>query len=280
MITINPAEQTIPQLQRYLQGAVAPRPIALASTIDKNGTRNLAPFSFYNIFSSNPPILVFSPARSGRTAIQKHTYNNIKETSQVVINAVNYEMLHQMNLSSSEFEADVDEFEKSGFTPLKSQLVKPFRVKESPIQFECEVKQIVELGEKGGAGNLIICEIKLMHISLRVLGENNEIDQTKIDLIARMGGNWYCRTNPQSMFEVAKPISSIGIGVDALPDKIKNNKLLSGNQLGLLGSIDKLPDFDEIDSIKKTFINESNKENIAIKLLEQGEIKNALCVLM
>ncbi|MCC6720737.1 MAG: flavin reductase family protein [Bacteroidia bacterium] len=280
MITINPAEQTIPQLQRYLQGAVAPRPIALASTIDKNGTRNLAPFSFYNIFSSNPPILVFSPARSGRTAIQKHTYNNIKETSQVVINAVNYEMLHQMNLSSSEFEADVDEFEKSGFTPLKSQLVKPYRVKESPIQFECEVKQIVELGKKGGAGNLIICEIKLMHISLRVLGENNEIDQTKIDLIARMGGNWYCRTNPQSMFEVAKPISSIGIGVDALPDKIKNNKLLSGNQLGLLGSIDKLPDFDEIDSIKKTFINESNKENIANKLLEQGEIKKALCVLM
>ncbi|NUM31361.1 MAG: flavin reductase family protein [Bacteroidetes bacterium] len=280
MYKINPSELPISKLQQYLQGAVAPRPIALASTINANGKRNLAPFSFYNIFSSNPPVLVFSPARSGRTAKQKHTFNNIKETSEVVINAVNYEMLHQMNLASSEFEDDIDEFEKSGFTPVKSELVKPFRVKESPVQFECEVKQIIELGTNGGAGNLIICEIKLIHISENILNENNEIDQNKVDFIARMGGNWYCRTNSNSMFEVKKPLASIGIGVDSLPDSIKFSKILTGNQLGLLASIDKLPAKEEIEDVKKLYENFSEKEKLATLLLEKGEIKNALCVLM
>lgn len=280
MLKIIPAEQSLSKLQQYLQSSVAPRPIALASTVDKNGVRNLAPFSFYNIFSSNPPILVFSPARSGRTAEQKHTFNNIKETSEVVINAVNYDMLHQMNLASSEFASDIDEFEKSGFTPLKSDLVKPWRVKESPVHFECEVKQIIELGDKGGAGNLIVCEIKLIHISDDVLNSNDEIDQNKVDFIARMGGNWYCRTNSESMFEVKKPISSIGIGVDALPQQIKNSALLTGNQLGLLASIDKLPINEEIEEVKKQYGNHSDKEKLAAQLLEKGEIKNALCVLM
>ena len=188
-------------------------------------------------------------------------------------------MLHQMNLASSEFDAETDEFNKSGFTPLESQIVKPWRVKESPIQFECEVQQIIELGDKGGAGNLIICEIKLIHIADNILDSNNEIEQSKIDLIARLGGNWYCRANHESMFEVVKPNSSIGVGVDALPENIKNSNFLTGNQLGLLGSIDKLPSQEEIIEVKKIF-NNQDKNAIAAQLLEAGEIKKALCVLM
>ena len=280
MLKINPEDLTLPKLQRYLQSAVSPRPIALASTIDKNGLKNLAPFSFYNVFSSNPPILVFSPSQSGRTAEQKDTFNNIKQTGEVVINAVNFDMLHQMNIAGTEYDSDIDEFEKSGFTPVQSEFVKPYRVKESPVQFECNVKQIVELGEKGGAGNLIICEIKLIHIDENILDNNSDIDQTKIDLIARMGGNWYCRANAVSMFEVAKLNSSHGIGIDQLPEHIKNNKSLTGNQLGLLGSIDKLPSNEEINKVKNMFKNSKEFEKIALKFLENGEVFEALCLLI
>lgn len=280
MLKINPQDLTLPKLQRYLQSSVSPRPIALASTIDKNGIKNLAPFSFYNVFSSNPPILVFSPSRSGRTAEQKDTFNNIKQTGEVVINAVNFKMLHQMNIAGTEYDSDVDEFEKSGFTPVHSEFVKPYRVKESPVQFECDVKQIIELGEKGGAGNLIICEIKLIHIAENILDNNSDIDQFKIDLIARMGGNWYCRANTDSMFEVAKLSSLHGIGIDQLPEHIKSSKFLTGNQLGLLGSIDKLPTPEEINNVKTIYKNSEEFEKIAINLLEKGEIFEAFCLLI
>jgi flavin reductase (DIM6/NTAB) family NADH-FMN oxidoreductase RutF len=221
MLSVAPSDLTIPKLHQLLLGSIGPRPICFASTIDAQGNRNLAPFSFFNVFSANPPILVFSPARSGRTGQSKHTYDNCKEVPEVVINVVTYDMVYQMSLASSPFEKDVDEFVKTGFTPLASELVKPFRVKESPVQLECIVQDIVELGESGGAGNLIICKVVKMHIDESKLNEQGQIDQTKIDLVARMGGNWYCRANGESMFELAKPLTTCGIGVDVLPEHIR-----------------------------------------------------------
>ena len=218
MLTINPKEIPIPKLHHYLLGSIGPRPIAFASTVDKEGNRNLAPFSFFNVFSANPPILIFSPARSGRTNTTKNTHDNVKEVAEVVINVVNYDMVHQMSLASSPFEAGVDEFEKAGFTPVKSETVRPFRVQESPVQMECKVLEVKELGQNGGAGNLVICEVQRIHIKNEVLNENQMVDQHKIDLVSRMGGNWYCRANDASMFEVNKPITTIGVGIDQLPD--------------------------------------------------------------
>ena len=202
MVSIDPINIEVPRLHRYLLGAVGPRPIAFASTIDANGVSNLAPFSFFNAFSANPPILVFSPARSGRTNTSKDTYNNVKELPEVVINVVNYELVHQMSLASSPYPSSINEFVKSGLTPIASELVKPFRIKESPVQFECRVNQVIELGDQGGAGNLIICEVLKIHISEEVLDEIGMIDQHKIDLVSRMGGNWYCRAEENSIFEM------------------------------------------------------------------------------
>ncbi len=241
MLRIDPKEVKTPVLHSYLLGAVAPRPIAFASTIDKDGNPNLAPFSFFNVFSANPPIAVFSPARSGRTGITKHTYDNVKEVPEVVINVVNYDMVQQMSLASTEYPKGVNEFVKAGFTPVASEMVKPFRVKESPAQLECKVKQVIELGEQGGAGNLIICEVVLMHIDEKVLDANQMIDPNKIDLVARLGGNWYSRTNGNALFEVTKPLLNLGIGVDAIPDHIRHSDVLTGNNLGQLGNIEKLP---------------------------------------
>ena len=204
MLTIDPKEIPVPKLHHYLLGAVGPRPIAFASTIDKDGNKNLAPFSFFNVFSANPPIMVFSPARSGRTNTTKNTFDNVKEIPEVVINIVNYSIVEQMSLASSPFEAEVDEFVKSGLTPIASDTIRPFRVKESPVQFECKVNEIIELGKEGGAGNLIICEVTKIHINEDVLDEKGAIDQHKIDLVSRMGGNWYCRANSDSMFEIKK----------------------------------------------------------------------------
>lgn len=248
MIKINPKDVTVPELQRHLQSAIGPRPIAFASTIDKDGNPNLSPFSFFNVFSANPPILVFSPARSGRTNTTKDTYNNVKEVDEVVINIVNHDIVHQMSLSSSAYPKEVNEFIKAGFTPIESELIRPARVKESPVQMECRVKQVIELGDQGGAGNLIICEVLLMHIDESILDSNGQIDQHKIDLVGRMGANWYVRANNDALFEVDKPITTLGIGFDNIPDAIKNSEILSGNDLGMLGNIEALPTEEEIRS--------------------------------
>lgn len=256
MLSISPKDISIAQLQGYLQGAVSPRPIAFASTMDKNGKPNLSPFSFFNVFSANPPILIFSPARRVRGNTTKHTLQNAQETKQVVINVVNYDIVQQMSLSSTEYAQGVNEFLKSGLTPIPSELVKPYRVAESPVQFECKVNEIIELGQEGGAGNLIICEVLKIHINEAVLDENGNIDQYKIDLVSRMGGNWYSRSN-QGLFEVPKPISTLGIGVDNIPEFIKKSPVFDGNDLGMLGNIEALPSQEEII----IFVN----ENFAVK---------------
>ena len=250
MVSIDPKNLTVQKLHQYLLGAIGPRPIAFASTVDAEGKPNLAPFSFFNVFSANPPILIFSPARSGRTNTTKDTYNNVKVVPEVVINVVNYDIVHQMSLASSPYAPGVNEFEKAGFTALKSDNVKPFRVAESPVQFECKVNEVIELGTEGGAGNLIICEVLKIHIHDEVLDSNGMIDQQKIDLVARMGGDWYSRANAESMFEITKPISTCGIGFDALPLDIKSSKVLSGNNLGHLAGIEKIPDETNVNEYK------------------------------
>ena len=252
MLTIDTTETKNPKLHHYLLGSVGPRPICFASTIDKEGVRNLAPFSFFNVFSSNPPIAVFSPARSGRTGQQKDTYNNVKEVPEVVINIVDYSMVHQMSLASSPYNPNEDEFIKSGLTAVESEVVKPWRVKESPVQMECKVNDVIELGEGGGAGNLIVCEILKIHIAENILDENQAIDQKKIDLVARMGGDWYCRADENSMFEIKKPITTRGIGVDAMPHEIVNSNILTGNDIGQLGGIEALPNETEVNDYKLT----------------------------
>ena len=250
MVSIDPKDLPVQKLHQYLLGAIGPRPIAFASTVDAEGKPNLAPFSFFNVFSANPPILIFSPARSGRTNTTKDTYNNVKVVPEVVINVVNYDIVHQMSLASSPYAPGVNEFEKAGFTVLKSDNVKPFRVAESPVQFECKVNEVIELGTEGGAGNLIICEVLKIHIHDEVLDSNGMIDQQKIDLVARMGGDWYSRANAESMFEITKPISTCGIGFDALPVDIKSSKVLSGNNLGHLAGIEKIPDETNVNEYK------------------------------
>ena len=250
MLTLDPKELPIPKLHQYLLGAIGPRPIAFASTVDANGNPNLAPFSFFNVFSANPPILIFSPARSGRNNTTKDTYNNVKIHPEVVINVVNYDIVHQMSLASSPYAPGVSEFEKAGFTALKSDLVQPMRVAESPVQFECKVIEVKELGTEGGAGNLIICEVVKFHINEAVLDENGMIDQHKIDLVSRMGGNWYCRADQQSMFEIQKPITTCGIGYDALPKDILQSSILTGNDLGHLAGIENLPDETAVNEYK------------------------------
>ena len=250
MLTIDLIEMGLPKSHHYLLGAVGPRPICFASTVDEKGVPNLAPFSFFNVFSSNPPIAVFSPSRSGRTGVHKDTFNNVKNVNEVVINLVDYSMVEQMSLASSPYDPDVDEFIKSGLTPIKSETVKPFRVKESPVQLECEVIEVKELGQEGGSGNLIICKILRMHISDHILDDNQMIDQEKLDLVARMGGDWYCRTDKNSMFEIKKPITTKGIGFDQIPKEILQSSILTGNDLGKLGSIESIPDETAVNDFK------------------------------
>ena len=250
MLTIDLIEMGLPKSHHYLLGAVGPRPICFASTVDEKGVPNLAPFSFFNVFSSNPPIAVFSPSRSGRTGAHKDTFNNVKNVNEVVINLVDYSMVQQMSLASSPYDPNVDEFIKSGLTPIKSETVKPFRVKESPVQLECEVIEVKELGQEGGSGNLIICKILRMHISDHILDDNQMIDQEKLDLVARMGGDWYCRTDKNSMFEIKKPITTKGIGFDQIPKEILQSSILTGNDLGKLGSIESIPDETAVNDFK------------------------------
>jgi len=256
MLTLDPKSLATGTLHQYLLGAIGPRPIAFASTIDEAGRSNLAPFSFFNVFSANPPIMIFSPARSGRSNTTKDTYNNIKAIPEVVINVVNFDIVQQMSLASSPYAPGISEFEKAGFTPIASECIKPFRVAESPVQFECKVNQVMELGKEGGAGNLIICEVLRIHISENVLNADGLIDQHKIDLVSRMGGNWYCRSDRSSMFEIQKPITTCGIGFDQLPLDIKNSKILSGNDLGFLAGIEELPNETDVNEYKLLELSE------------------------
>lgn len=240
MVSLQVSEVTTAKLHGILLGSVGPRPIALASTIDKQGRPNVSPFSFFNMFSANPPILIFSPARRVRDNTTKHTLDNIMEVKEVVVNIVNYEMVQQASLASTEFAEGVNEFIKAGFTMLRSDMVQPFRVAESPVQFECKVLKVEPLGQEGGAGNLVFCEVVKIHLDAHILDENGRVDQYKIDQVARLGGNWYSRAN-LGLFEVAKPISTIGIGMDQLPEHIRSSSILTGNDLGKLGNIEEIP---------------------------------------
>ena len=250
MLSLDPKSLPIPKLHQYLLGAIGPRPIAFASTIDLQGNHNLSPFSFFNVFSANPPILIFSPARRVQGNTTKHTLQNIKETKEVVINVVNYEIVQQMSLSSTEYPKGVNEFVKAGFTMLASEKIKPFRVAESPIQFECKVNEIMELGTEGGAGNLIICEVVKLHINEAFLDDSGIINQEKLDLVARAGGNYYSRAK-EGFFEIPKPLSAMGIGVDTIPAEIKNSKILTGNDLGMLGNVEAIPLETDVDKFAK-----------------------------
>ncbi len=283
MLSIDPKELTPVQTQAYLQGAIGPRPIAFASTVDENGNANLSPFSFFNLFSSNPPVLIFSPARRVRNNTVKHTLLNCEATKEVVVNIANYDMVQQLSLSSTEYGDGVDEFIKSGFTKLDSDMVKPFRVAESPVQLECKVNNIIALGDQGGAGNLIICEVVKIHISEHILDDKGGIDQHKIDLIARMGGNWYTRATP-GMFEVEKPLTTLGIGVDAIPDEAKKSSIFAGNDLGILGNVEVLPEQTETeDFLSKNpeieYLKKQNDRELIYKkakeFLDQNDVSSA-----
>ena len=284
MLTLDPKEISTAKLHGYLLSAVAPRPIAFASTIDKNGNPNLSPFSFFNVFSANPPVMIFSPARRVRDNTSKHTLDNINEVKEVVINVVNHDMVQQMSLSSTEYPKEVNEFEKAGFTMLPSEAIKPFRVAESPVQFECEVKEVIELGKEGGAGNLIICEVLKMHISKDVLDENNVIVQEKLDLVARAGGSYYSRAKA-GFFEIPKPLSSLGIGVDQIRERIRNSSILTGNNLGLLGNVEVLPNQIDVDNFGKDNpkyigLKTQEKHKFAQQFLENNDVESAWKVLL
>ncbi len=287
-LSILPDSISVPKLHGYLLGAVGPRPIALASTMDANGNSNLSPFSFFNVFSANPPILIFSPARRVRNNTTKHTLENVLQTMEVVINIVNYNMVQQMSLSSTEYEKGTNEFIKSGLTMLPSDIVKPFRVAESPVQFECRVNKVEALGKEGGAGNLIISEVVKIHIDPDILDEQGTIDQHKIDQVSRMGGNWYSRANA-GMFEVPKPLSNLGIGIDQIPLEIRNSKVLTGNDLGMLGNVAQLPDKEEIaefikeDITLKGILSADDLEKLHLKAkeyLNKNDVLSAWKVLM
>ncbi len=288
MISILPQDLSTAKLHGYLLGAVSPRPVAFASTIDKKGNVNLSPFSFFNVFSAKPPILVFSPARRGRDNTTKHSYENVLEVPEVVINIVSFDMVQQTSLASTEYAKGINEFKKAGFTELSSDIVKPPRVAEAPVQLECKVNDVISLGKEGGAGNLVICEVVKLHIKEDVLDENGAIDPFKIDTISRLGGNWYSRAK-EGLFEVAKPLTTLGVGVDALPEEVRYSKILTGNDLGVLGNVEDFPNSEEID----TFIGASeelqgiaNSGNVDIihkkaqEFLNKGEVEKAWKLLL
>lgn len=294
MISLNTSDLSPVQLQNYLQYAIAPRPICFASTIDAVGNINLSPFSFFNMFSTNPPICIFSPARRVRDNTTKHTLENVLQVKECVINIVDYTMVQQMSLASTEYGKGINEFEKAGFTMQESTLVKPPRVAEAPVQFECVVNQIIPLGENHGAGNLVLAEIKVIHIKDEILDSDGKIDQAKIDLVARLGGDWYCRVTEENLFKVPKPLTTLGIGVDALPHHVRHSAVLTGNDLGLLGNQENLPTEDEIDSIRwntnvkdildATIGDETNRlreiHELAHQMIACGNAKDALKILL
>lgn len=291
MLSLKLSDLKPAEVQNYLQHAIAPRPICFASTIDKEGNVNLSPFSFFNMFSSNPPIVAFSPARRVRDNSTKHTLQNVIDVPELVINIVDYDIVQQMSLSSCEYPHGVNEFEKAGLTQEKSTLVKPPMVKESKIKLECKVNQIIELGTQGGAGNMVIAEVLLMHIDDAILNAENKIDQTKLDLVARLGGNWYTRVNASTMFEVEKPNIQLGIGFDALPHSIRSSRILSGNDLAQLANVSELPNIDATfndDNLKNIIqyfsLNTEDMERelhtYAKKLLQEGKLKEAWQILL
>ncbi|MCW9036309.1 flavin reductase family protein [Altibacter sp.] len=274
MISINPQDISTGSLHGYLLGAVAPRPICFASTVDQDGNVNLSPYSFFNVFSANPPVLIFSPARRVRDNSTKHTLENVLETNEVVINIVSYAMVQQMSLSSTEYPKGVNEFVKAGFSEIPSEVVKAPRVAEAPVQMECKVLNVVALGTDGGAGNLVICEVVKLHIHEDILDDDGKIDPRKIDTVARLGGNWYSRAK-EGLFEVPKPLSTMGIGVDALPQVIRSSKILTGNDLGMLANIESLPEAAE------RFVNASEEAHRkAQTFLCNGAISEAWEVLV
>jgi len=288
--TISPKDLAPAALQMLMQGAVIPRPISFASTVDKEGNVNLSPFSFFNMFSANPPMLIFSPARRVRDNTTKHTLENVLEVPEVVINIANYNIVEQVSLSSCEYDRGVSEFIKAGLTEVKSELVKPPRVKESPVSFECKVKDVIALGNEGGAGNLILCEVLLMHIHESVLNEQGRIDPYKLDAVARLGGDYYARIQGDAIFELPKPVSTRGIGFDNIPESILNSKVLTGNNLGRLANIENLPNQEEISAFnrenetwigfKKNSPTEKDVHVFVQSLLEHKKVKEAWIVLL
>ena len=288
MLTLDPKSLSTSKLHSYLLSAVAPRPIAFASTIAANGQVNLAPFSFFNVFSANPPIVVFSPLLREKNNLEKHTLKNIKATKEVVINVVNFDMVHQTSLSSANYPEGVNEFEKAGLTMLKSDVVKPFRVAESPVQLECKVNEIIALGTEGGAGSLVICEVLKIHIDDDVLNDDGSINQQKLDLVARAGGNYYSRVK-KGFFEIQKPASNLGIGVADFPEEIKNSMVLTGNDLGMLGTVEKLPNQNEVNAFIKDIserypniktASQREKHKLARNYLSFGAIESAWKLLL
>ena len=288
MLSLEPKDLSTGKLHSYLLSAVAPRPIAFASTIDADGNPNLSPFSFFNVFSANPPIMVFSPARRVRGNTTKHTLDNVEQVKEVVINMVNFDIVQQMSLASTEYPENINEFKKAGLTMLESDLVKPFRVAESPIQFECKVNDIIKLGTEGGAGNLIICEVVKFHITSEVLNDDNTINQEQLDLVARAGGSYYSRAN-KGFFEIPKPLSTLGIGVDAMPEHVKNSMILTGNDLGVLGNVEALPSKQEIEEFLKDVserypnvrdMSHRERHKIAQNYLRYGDVESAWKLLL
>jgi flavin reductase (DIM6/NTAB) family NADH-FMN oxidoreductase RutF len=282
--TIDPSAISQPELHSILLTAVAPRPICFASTVDKDGNVNLSPYSFFNVFSSAPPVMIFSPSRSGRDGTFKHTYLNIKEVPEVVINVVNYTMVEQMSLSSTAYDKGVNEFEKAGFTEVPSESIKPPRVKESPVSFECSVSQVIELAETPGAGNLIITKVERIHVN-ETYFTKGVLDTKKLDLVGRMGGNWYVKANNDALFEIPKPLKTKGIGVDALPKGIRESEILTGNNLGRLGNIEALPSIETIAEIAallpyKEITSKKELHKIAQDILGKGDVEKALALLI
>jgi flavin reductase (DIM6/NTAB) family NADH-FMN oxidoreductase RutF len=278
MLTIDPKIEKTSIVHKYILGAVAPRPIAFASTIDNDGNLNLSPFSFFNAFSANPPILIFSPARRVRGNTIKHTLENVLENKEVVISIVTAEMAHQVSLSSCDFKKGVNEFDKAGFTPVKSETIKPFCIKESPVNFECKVNQVISLGEEGGAGNLVICEILKIHINETILDSEKNIDPLKLNALSRLGGNWYGKATKDSLFQLAKPIGIIGMGLDNLPKEIRNSAILSGSDLAILASEENIPTKKEFTLREEK--NTTEKHILARELLSQGKSEDAWQILL
>ncbi|MBX2957344.1 MAG: flavin reductase family protein [Cyclobacteriaceae bacterium] len=281
---VDPKEISVPKVHGYLLGAVAPRPIAFASTIDQAGNINLSPFSFFNCFGANPPILVFSPARRGRDNTTKHTYENVLEVPEVVINMVNYSMVQQTSLASTEYPKGVNEFVKAGFTQVPSVKVKPPRVGESLVSFECKVLQVIPTGEQGAAGILVICEVILMHIKDEVLDEEGKIDPFKLDAVARMGSDWYCRANGDSLFRLPQPGNKIGIGFDQLPENIRMSKILTGNDLAMLANTEQIPEPDvhNLTQHEREVHKQGREaiEQLAHQYLKAGRVTDAWRVLL
>ena len=278
MLTIDPKSEKTALVHKYILGAVAPRPIAFASTIDRAGNLNLSPFSFFNAFSANPPILIFSPARRVRGNTIKHTLDNVMETNEVVIGIVTSEMAEQVSLSSCDFEQGVNEFEKAGFTAIKADLIKPFLIKESPVNFECKVNKVIELGAEGGAGNLVICEVLKIHIKENILDAEQNIDPLKLNALSRLGGNWYGKATKDSLFELEKPIGKTAMGFDNLPNEISTSSILSGNDLAILASLEDIP--SKTDFLKREGKNIAEKHTLAKKYLSQGNVNDAWQILL